>query len=471
MTRSNTMKFSTTLILPLAALVLLDAIPAQRGNRGRRRNQSTPATTQKKAVKAPAKKEVKKPKVKPIALTGLTIWIGDGRRLRNATIVMRGQKIEAVGQDLEIPKDATVRDLSGKHCSPGFILLGGSGMGANTPGTGEKYEDSLNPFDKNIERGLAVGITSFYSESGRGSSMPAGKSAVIKLIPDELDGQVVKEKVAYSMRVPLGAAGWRTFGEKVEKANKYIKDRDAYKAKKAGGDTKTKAPKPDKSLATLVEVIEGDVKLLIRGSAGGGRRRMPMGGRGSSLNLKGCREAVKIAKLIGQGVILDNPVSGWVIADEIAQSGSSAILLPRMEVAADPTSDEPNGSRFSMPETFYKAGIPFFAQVPPGGFGGGPTLGTGGLLGRDYNTPAFDACFAVRAGLPEKMGLATITSWPAKMLGIDDRLGTIEAGKDADLLILNGDPLHYATLVLEAIVNGKVRYEKSKSRIFQSVEK
>lgn len=465
------MKLSTTLILPLAALVLMDAIPAQRGNRGRRRNQSTPATTEKKPTKAPEKKEVEKPKVKPIAMTGLTVWIGDGRRLRNATIVIRGHKIEAVGQDLEIPKDAIVRNLSGKHCSPGFLLIGGSGMGANTPATGEKYEDNLDPFDANIERGLAVGITSFYTESGRGSSMPAGTSAVVKLIPHELDGQVVRENIAYSMRVPLGAAGWRTFQENVEKATKYIKDRQEYEDKKAGGDSSVKAPKEDKSLKNLVEVIDGKVKLLVRGSAGGGRRRMPMGGRGSSLDLKGCREAVKIAKLIKQGVILDNPIAGWAIADEIAQSGSSAIILPRMEVAADPTSDEPNGSRFSMPETFYKAGIPFFAQVPPGGFGGGPVLGTGGLLGRDYNTPAFDACFAVRAGLPENLGLATITSWPAKMLGIDDRLGTIEAGKDADLLILDGDPLHYATLVLEAIVNGKVRYEKSKSRIFQSVEK
>jgi Amidohydrolase family len=470
MKRFPQMMLSKSVLLPLLALLIVDAAPAQ----SRPTSQKSKPAVKKKAPKVskkPIKKEAKKPKVKPIALTGLTVWIGDGRRLRNATVLIRGSKIEAVGQDLEIPKDAKVRDLSGKHLSPGFIMLGGRGMGANTPSKGEKYEDSLDPFDANIERGLAVGITSFLSESGMGSTMPAGTTAVIKLIPGELDGQVVKENLLYSMRVPLGPAGWRSFTENVDKARKYIKERKAYEAKKMAGDSKAKAPKENKSLKTLVEVLEGKARLKIRGTAGGGRRRMPFGGRGSSLDFKGCREAVRIARLLGQGVVLDNPVAGWALADEIAQTGCMAIVLPRVEVPEDPTREEPNGSRFSTPATFYKAGIPFFAHVPAGGYGAGPSLGTGGLLGRDYNTPAFDACFAVRAGLPEKYGLATITSWPAKILGIDDRLGTIEAGKDADLLILEGDPLHYRSLVIEAIVNGKVRYRKDKSRIFQSVDK
>lgn len=476
MTRISKMKPTKTALLPLAALLLMGSVAAHPSSLQKPGSRSAttkkkPQSPKKSAPKAVEKKTSKKPPVKPIALTGLTVWVGDGRRLRNATVILRGHKIEAVGQDLTIPKDATVRDLTGKHLSPGFLMLGGRGMGANSPGKGEKFADSLDPFNEDIERGLAVGITSFLSETGKGSSLPAGTTAVVKLIPGELDGQVVKESLTYSMRVPLGPAGWRSFTEKVDKARKYIKERKAYEDKKAAGDSKAKAPKQDKSLKTLVEVLEGKVKLMIRGSAGGGRRRMPFGGRGSSLNLKGCREAVRIAKLLGHGVILDNPVAGWAMVDEIANAGCSAIILPRNEVAADPTRDEPNGSRFDMPARFYKAGILFFAQVPPGGFGGGPTLGRGGLLGRDYNTPAFDACFAVRAGLPEKYGLATITSWPAKMLGIDDRLGTIEAGKDADLLILDRDPLDYRSLVLEAIVNGKVRYRKDRSRIFQSVGK
>ena len=184
------------------------------------------------------------------------------------------------------------------------------------------------------------------------------------------------------------------------------------------------------------------------------------------MNKKTIREALKIAKLLGTGVILENPYEGWALADEIAATGSSAIMYPRSEVAADPTREDDNGSRIEACAILSKAGIPLHVLPPRGSFGAGPVLGSGGILGRDLNTPFLDACFAIRGGMDRREGLATITLYPAQMLGVDDRIGSIEEGKDADLLILDGDPLHYRSLVLQVYVNGKLRYDKDKDLLY-----
>jgi len=107
---------------------------------------------------------------------------------------------------------------------------------------------------------------------------------------------------------------------------------------------------------------------------------------------------------------------------------------------------------------------------PPGGFGGGG-LGTMGLIGRDLNTPFMDACYAIRGGMDPDRALSTLTYNVAKALGVEDRIGSIEEGKDADLLILDGPPLHYKSFVQTAIVNGKVRYEKDKEPFYSHIRR
>ena len=103
-------------------------------------------------------------------------------------------------------------------------------------------------------------------------------------------------------------------------------------------------------------------------------------------------------------------------------------------------------------------------------FGGGG-VGTGGILGQDLNTPHVDAAYAVRGGLDNRKGLRTITLDAAEMLGVDDRVGSLEAGKDADILILDGDPLHYSTFVITALVNGEVVYEKGEEALYRHIKR
>ena len=452
-------------VLIAGALALLTAfdLPAQgRGRRGQRPDGAPqPATAPSEA--APAAKPEAKPK-KHTAIVGGDVYLGTGQRLSGATVLIADDKIEAVGHNLTLPEGTTVIDAKGKCVSPGFVCVQGNGMGA---GRGAPYVDTVNPFDPEIKQALAAGVTAFLSGSANGQGLPGGSNAVIKLAYGDVRGMVLKEDTVVGMNAVMSLAERDRFEDTVKKCREYLQAVAEFPAKKAA-DPQAKEPQPPQGAEKLLAVLKGDAMLWL---SVGGVSMNPFGGmvrRGNakSSDVDGIRQAMAIAKVLGRGVVLQKPMSAWLVPDEIAATGSMVFLSPRDRIPADPTDPDTTGSNLAASALLAKAGVPVAVTCPVGMFGGAG-VGTGGIMGQDLNTPHLDAAFAVRGGLDNRKALRTLTLDAAKILGVERRIGSLEAGKDADVLILQGDPLHYATFVTTALVNGKVVYEMVKEPLFK----
>ncbi len=457
---------SHALLAVTLGLVTAFELPAQgRGRRGQRPgDQPTAAAT---PAEAPAEATDKKPK-KYVAIVGGDVYLGTGQRMTGASVLIADDKIETVGHNLTLPEGTTVIDAKGKVVSPGFVCVFGNGMGA---GRSAPYADSANPFDPEIKQGLAAGVTAFMAGSAGTGPTPGGSNAVVKLAYGDVKGMVLKEDTVVGMAVPLSLADRDKFEETVKKAKEYLQALDEFPKKKVA-DANAKEPPMPAGADKIVAVLRGQAQMWISLSGaqmnpfGGGRRGGGAAARASDLDA--IRQALEVAKVLGKGVVLQKPTSAWLVADEIAATGSMVVLSPRDRLPADPQDPDRTGSNLASAALLATAGVPVAVTCPVGMFGGAG-VGTGGILGQDLNTPHLDAAYAVRGGLDNRKALRTLTLDAARILGVDQRIGSLEAGKDADVLILDGDPLHYATFVTTALVNGKVVYEKAKEPLYRHI--
>ncbi|MGE0142788.1 MAG: amidohydrolase family protein [Planctomycetota bacterium] len=463
--RVNPREFRAAAIAAVVATFAVSSdLEAQRFQRRQRPGgESAPAA-------APSAETPKERKVeKWTAIVGGDVHIGDGNVIRGATVLIGDDKIEKVGHDLEIPENATRIDATGLVVAPGFCLVKASGIG----GPGNEVRDDLNPYDPSIKLGLAAGITSYLWTANGGSNTPGGKSAVVKLAYGDLAGMVGPESSVVSMRVPLDPASMANLRKSVRQAREHLEKVREFEAKP--GAKPEEKPKVPSGTEELIALMTGQKRLWISQGGGGfpgmfggsGRRG---GGGGGGFGTSQIRQAMEIAELIGAGVVLDGPTEGWVVPDEIAATGSMAIVSPRTKVEADPGRPEDSGSNLAQAAILDAAGVPVAVTVPGGSFGG-PSLGTGGILGQDLNTPTVDAAYAIRGGYPWRKGLRTLTLDSARIMGAERRLGSLEAGKDADVLILDGDPLNYKTFVQTALVNGKVVYRKDDEPFYRHIRR
>jgi hypothetical protein len=282
---------------------------------------------------------------------------------------------------------------------------------------------------------------------------------------------VVEEGAVCGITVPMSPPELDKLQELITKVKEHRTALDEF-AKKKVADPNAKAPEMPPGGDKLLKVLTGETKLWVSlANVGGPRRGGAFGGGGVLNDTEGIRQALAVAQALGTGVVLQKPVSAWLMPDAIAATGSMVILSPRDRVQPDPANPDKTGSNLASAAILSEAGVPVAVTCPVGGFGGGAGVGTGGIMGQDLNTPHIDAAFAVRGGLDNRKALRTLTLDAARILGVDHRLGSIAAGKDADILILDGDPLHYRTFVVTAVVNGKVVYEKDKEPFYSHIKR
>jgi Amidohydrolase family len=366
-----------------------------------------------------------------LAVVGGDVYDGDGTVLRGATVLAKNRKIVKIGYDLDIPDGATVLHVEGLRVYPGLVAISSQGL----VGTSNDFEDSVDPFDPRMVLGLASGITS----TGVGSS-------AVKLKRFEIGGVLIADKTYISLKWDSrDPAGKRSLQEKFEKASDYLRKYRSWE-ERVKKDKELKEPSRRGVDSTVLSILRGETMARFRAD--------------DRTDLLGI---ARLAQTFGFRPVIEGCREGWTVADELGRAGAMAIVTPRERRAKDEHLVREGGSSIENAAILYRSGVQV-AVIPAR-----QSVDLGGIVGRDIMHLPIEADFAVRGGLPEQAALDAITIVPARMMGISHRVGSLEVGKDCDLIVTDGDILHYRTFVQYAVVDGKLVYDKEKELWFAQI--
>lgn len=407
----------------LALSAVLTASPVQEKESG---GDSSASEGAKKGEKAEKEEE------RWYAVVGGEVHTGTGAVLRGATVLAKNGKITAIGYDLDIPPEAKKLDATGMLVYPGIVATSTQGVVSLS---GSDLEDTIDPFNPRMILGLASGIT---------TTGVAGTA--VKLRRFSVKDPVVREKLyatlSWSDRNPSGK---RSLREKFQKAADYLRQfRDWEEKVKKDKDLK-EPPKKDID-SSVLNVLKGETLA-----------KFTANDRDDILGI------ARLAQEYGFRPVVEGCTEGWTVASELGRSGAYAIVTPRERRAKDEQLVAQAGSNIKNAAILHEAGVQ--VAVIPATEG----VDLGGLVGRDIMAIAIEADFAVRGGLSEDAALASITIVPARIMGIAHRVGTLEVGKDCDLIVTDGDLLHYKTFVQYTVVDGKLVYDKEKELFFAHI--
>jgi imidazolonepropionase-like amidohydrolase len=362
--------------------------------------------------------------------------------IKNGTILIKDGKIWRLGQDIEVPKNAKVINAAGKVVMPGLVAATAR---AGMVGSGDKIADSLNPFHYHASLALASGITTAYVSRGEpsGSNPIGGSNAVIKPTYGDLDSMLLKETVAQNANLSSWM-GKTNFVQNIRKTQAYLRKLDEYNNSK--DKAKLKEPKKPSGVDAYIRLLKRELPARLRATT--------------------AADLLDIVELIDEfdiRVIIEGAIEAWIVAEEIGKHDICLIIAPRDKRRPNQFISAPSGSTLENAAILKKAGVKF-AIVPTS-----PSFATWGIAGRDLMALPMEAAFAVSGGLDEQTALEAITINAAEILGVADRIGSLQVGKDADIIILDGHPFHHKTFVELTLINGKILYDKSKSPYFSHI--
>jgi imidazolonepropionase-like amidohydrolase len=171
----------------------------------------------------------------------------------------------------------------------------------------------------------------------------------------------------------------------------------------------------------------------------------------------------RLAQKYGFRPLIEGCREGWTVADELGRAGACAVVTPRDRVEKSEELVAAGGTSIENAAILRSHGVQ--VAIVPAVKG----VDLGGIAGRDILALTVEAGFGVRGGLTNEAALEAITLVPARLLGVEHRVGSLEVGKDCDLLVCDGDIMHYETFVQQAVVDGKVVYEKNKELFYAHI--
>lgn len=385
-----------------------------------------------------------------IAITGATVYTVSSGEIGNGTVLIDEGKIVAVGKDLEIPSGVDLIDGKGCTVTPGLIdahtHIGACPEGMpytmtdendmTNPSTPQlRILDSIYPFDEAFEEARKGGVTTVQVLPGSGNVI-GGQGAVIKTFGLVVDQMAVM--APSGMKAALGENPIGVYKEKhqmpttrmgnaacmrgtLQEAINYKRQKDHNESKKEDKD-----PFEIKlDMEALIPVIEGTMPLRVH-----------------CHRADDIATAVRIAEEFGVKLTIEHCTEGHLIADFLADKRAMAAVGPTFGCRPK---IELRHMTWNTLKVFADRGIHFC------------------IITDHPVTPVHSlmtcATMAHKAGLSREQALRAITLSAAEHLGLEDRLGSIEPGKDADLVLWNGDPFDTRTEVRATFIDGKMAYQ------------
>jgi imidazolonepropionase-like amidohydrolase len=395
-------------------------------------------------------------------IRGATVHPVASAEIQNGSVLVQNGKIVGVGRNLTAPKGTRIVEGKGLHVYPGMIdsatEMGLSEISSirESVDVGEigkfdpqlRAEIAINPSSEHIPVTRANGITSVIAMPmsaggggggfgrGGGGSIITGQAALVHLDGWTWEEMEIKKSAGMGMRFPiipsinprfagLDLPGAKTFADgkkdyetELRELKEFFENARRYQKAKAA---KEKGFQTDLKYEAMLPVLEGKEPLIVMAS----RERA-------------IRDAVQFADQQKVRVIIADPNELGKMGSELKSRNIPAILGPTLTLPLH--EDDPYDAAYTLPDQFYKAGVKF-------AFGSFDNQ-----FARDL---PYQAATAVAFGLPVDEAVKAVTMNAAQIWGVADRIGSIEEGKSADLMITDGDPLEAKTHVTQLYIKGK----------------
>ena len=377
------------------------------------------------------------------------IYTMAGDVIEGGSILIKEGKIAEVGVDIIAPLDAKVIDAEGKMVLPGIIdahchlglweeSIGFEGSDGNEmvdPVTPQlRGIDSINPMDISFEEAYQGGVTTAVTGPGS-ANVIGGTFAAIKTYGNRVDNMIIKNPIA--MKVAFGENPKRVYNSQNKSPitrmataailRETLFKAQAYLDKKEKAEDESKLPEFNMKLEAMIPVL---------------KREIPI--KAHAHRADDIFTALRIAKEFDLDITLDHCTEGHLIVDELVKEGKGAIVGPSL---GNRSKFELKNMTFDTPKILVEAGLKV-------------AITTDSPVTPLQYLPLC-AGLAHKAGLDEMEALKAITINPAEIVGLDDRIGSIEVGKDADIVIFDGNPIKdvdYKTFA--TIIDGKIVYER-----------
>ena len=357
-------------------------------------------------------------------------------------ILMDGGKITAIGKNLDVPEGTEVYDACGKDVYPGFVDahshlgLDGYGIGFEGQDYNERNDictpqlrgiDSFNPMDPSVSMAAKGGVTCVSTGPGS-SNVIGGTFFAAKTAGHCVDDMIVKNPIA--MKCAFGENPKRCYKDvnnyaRMSTASKLremlFKTRDYMARKAAAGDDPLKKPAFDMKLEAMIPVLE---------------KKIPLKAHAHQAN--DILTAIRIAKEFDIDMTLEHCTEGHLIVDEMVKAGFPCAVGPSFGHASKV---ELQNKTWETPGILAAAGC----QV---------SIITDAPVTPQQYLPIC-AGFAVKAGMDPYEALKAITINPAKHLGVADRVGSLEVGKDGDVVVYDGSPFEISSQLKLVVINGE----------------